>query len=122
MTDWLRLTDLIDIVGEKAAIALISARGGESVYVPARIEERHPLADVMGLDAARALSDHLGGRGVNVMVPRANTSDWQLRRQKTAALLSAGATESMIAREMRVTTRAVQRFKQRRRGAQLKLF
>jgi len=122
MTEWLRLSDLVQVVGEKAAVALIGAKGGESIYVPGTVKDTHELARIMGLEAARALSDHLGGRGVNVVLPRATTSEWQLRRQKTQALLSAGASESMIAREMKVTTRAVQRFKQRRRGTQMKLF
>ena len=122
MTEWLKLVDLVEVAGEKAALALLAAKGGQSIYVPGRLAADHELAVIMGLEAARALSDHLGGRGVNVMVPRAATSEWHRRRAQTSALLSSGASESMIAREMKVTTRAVQRFKQRRRGDQMKLF
>lgn len=122
MTEWLRLTDLVDAVGEQAAIALVQAKAGQSIYVPGTVSADHPLAVLMGLEAARRLSDHLGGRGVNVLVPRANTGRWAEARARTSALLSSGASESMIAREMGVTVRAVQRFKQRRRGKQLDLF
>lgn len=67
------LWPLVRRVGEDAALALIEARGGTSVYVPHRLPEppdEHPLVAALGEALARQLVRDLAGDYLDVPVGR----------------------------------------------------
>jgi hypothetical protein len=54
-------------VGDDAHKTLLEALGGTQLYIPAKVGEHHPLAQAMGLEAARQLSSKLAG--VTITLP-----------------------------------------------------
>lgn len=66
MSEWdtehlpMSLKEMSDIIGLEATHKLVSAYGGTRLRVPVKMPETHPLAELLGLEAARALSCHYG--------------------------------------------------------------
>jgi hypothetical protein len=61
-------------IGREAALALIEARGGRTMAVPRQAHAGSVLAEIVGLDAARLLSQDHGGGYLSVPVAR----DWRV--------------------------------------------
>lgn len=112
------LAEIADIAGENAARLLSARKGGTVVYIPAYVEDGHWLAELLGIDAARAIGRHLSvemstGRrtGAHVLIPmhadRIGGARW-------GAALSSGKSANEIATMLGVHVRTVHR---RRRKA-----
>jgi hypothetical protein len=78
-----KVEELIAILGLPTAIRLAQQFGGRRCYVPYRshIHEDHPIARVIGHEAARKLAEEW--RGLNIGVPKCLA---QLRRERDRAI------------------------------------
>jgi hypothetical protein len=50
-----RVADLAQVIGLPAALALVEAYGGRSIWVPKKASEQHWLAELIGMDAFASL-------------------------------------------------------------------
>lgn len=54
------LDDLVRVIGHRHAIELLRAWGGRRIKVPEDLDQDHPLAFVVGLEAAKKLAHYYG--------------------------------------------------------------
>jgi hypothetical protein len=94
------LGELIEIVGEEAALKLVGAFGGTRLYVPQLPDANDALANLIGLSAAQRLARIYGGDRVDVPNPTA-------RRVRILELRNTGLSADAIARELGCTRRRV---------------
>lgn len=110
--------DLEQLIGEEALVALAEAFGGTRLYVPARMTHRHEIAQAIGMDAARKLSDRLAPDVIKVPLAR---------EQRALHHRAAGLSNAQIARRLGITETGVEALFRRRpdapaKGSQLPLF
>lgn len=88
-----------------ALLELAKWRGGITIYVPSkdRLRDSHPIAKVIGIDAAQALADEEGRR---LEVPIMNQGATPILHAQIRAY-RATHSESQTARHFRVTDRWV---------------
>ena len=127
MSVYLGMEELVGVVGEAAALRLVSAHGGERVYVPKALTEDHWLIKTMGETAALALVDHLGigAGGTQVDLPRGPTGARAQERARLASAIAEGQSANEISRTLGINRRTVFRAKAKTRNSvdprQLKL-
>lgn len=63
-------SELIEIIGEAATIALADSFAGMRLYIPQKISERHEIRAVVGSQAASALVERLGGTTIRIPLVR----------------------------------------------------
>ncbi len=109
---------LIAPIGEDGTLALIEARGGTRVYVPARPDAGCELARIIGLPAAQALALHFGGEHIRVPLARGKWAGaWRARIYHAR-----GLSYPAIARRLGVVENTVRvMLRQRTEDAQLAL-
>jgi hypothetical protein len=89
------------IIGADAALRLVEARGGTRVYI-ADGERAQILAEIIGVDGARAMADHYGRGEIKVPVARR----WRILCCRAAGLsyqaiaLRAGTSEGVVWRTL----------------------
>jgi hypothetical protein len=111
-----QLKMLIQRIGYPATIALIRARGGQQVWIPKTATADRVLAQVIGKEALGELVKHHGGERLElpkvdkILIQRRDEALWRKRQ--------AGATESELAREFKITRRWVLEICARRRREQ----
>ena len=112
--------EIADIIGAERALYLISQlprcqrrdsrnpnadRSRPVLYVPKKMTPDHPLAVILGIDDARALSEALGGEGFH---PAACANIQRAQRNATIARMKrAGSTAAEIAEAVALTQRQV---------------
>lgn len=109
---YMRLDELVDVVGEPAALRLVAALGGTRFYVREHIQPDSPIIAAIGVEAAELLAAHIatGIGGLAVEIPRGPSSQMaQYRRRLLERAGTPGLTESSIARELGVHGRTVRR-------------
>ena len=91
------MNEIADVVGDEATIALIAARGGTRVHIPARVDDRHWLVDVMGRDAADKLCRHfrVGAGGSYIELPVGTKKIYARAREKAFALRGTKSVEAI---------------------------
>lgn len=89
--------ELIEISGIVAAIRLCRHFKGRSVYVPERMHETHPIALIIGWEAALQLSDRWGGD--RIAIPPESSALVTVRNLQIANAYQGGATISELARD-----------------------
>lgn len=109
---YMRLDELIEVVGDPAALKLVAAMGGSRFYVRERMDAGSPIAEAIGLEAAQILAAHIatgiGGLVVEIpMGPSSRTA--QYRTRLLERVRSSNLSERDIAREMGVHGRTVRR-------------
>ena len=104
------LTDIAGLIGEVAAMKLVSAYGGQRLYVPApdSVDQGHALARTIGLNEARALAEEFAGIGT-LYIPLASTSQAAQRHAAIVEARAGGASIPVIARRLKVSTRCVEK-------------
>ncbi|MEL6921113.1 MAG: helix-turn-helix domain-containing protein [Pseudomonadota bacterium] len=106
------LREVADVTSLGTALTLAAEKGGQRITIPSTVKPDHWLAKLVGLDAARAISDHFtlhGSHGSQqIRVPVMARSLQAQRRAEFAALDAQGATNNEIARHMRIAHRTVQ--------------
>lgn len=118
MSDYLDLDALSEICGEGPALKLLAARGGGSIYVPARLTDDHWLVQLMGEAGAQALAAHVrtGHGGGRVELSRGPAGRFTEYRARLADEVVKGGTAAEIARRLRITERSVRRERRRQRA------
>ncbi len=111
------LSDIADVAGDDAVLAIARARGGTEVYFPPVPTNDHWLCRLIGRDQAKAVCARLtGGFPLRADVPLGPTSRGQRARDTVDAMLRDGRSERDIALATGYTTRGI-----RYRRAQLAL-
>ena len=103
------LSEIEDVAGREAAIALALEFGGESLHVPrpSYLKDDHPLVRALGAEAARQVADHFTGEVL--YVPRA-------RRFVVFHLVDQGKSTREIARRLGIGTSTVSQYRRLRSG------
>jgi len=113
-----RIPLIFDILGHDKAMVLISEYRGTRVYIPAtkNLKESHPLAELLGIDDARKLSDHF--RCELIKIPTGGNLERHLRDSHILNRYANGETAAKLALEFRMTEdsiyRLIKREKERR--------
>lgn len=99
------LDELVGLIGHQHTIELLRAWGGRCVYVPAELDQDHPLAFTVGLESARKLADHYGNTKVDLPAERNFLID--LRNESILQEFTRGRTISWLASTYGVSRRQV---------------
>ncbi len=101
------LDDISAVVGFTAALRL-SAWFGDlgNLYVPAQVEEGQLLVKLIGLSAAKKLSEEWGQQHINV--PRLTGYEEDMRKRLIGQLLTKGFTTREVSHLARLSERRVQ--------------
>jgi len=99
------LKDLVDVIGLAATQKLVSVYGGLRIIVPVKIPETHPLAELLGLETARKLSEHYALERIDL--PNAKAAVQAVRDQKMQEEHRAGVSARKLAFQYRLTERRV---------------
>ena len=126
------MLEMAEWIGPAATLRLIAAFGGIELYVPLEMTEDHPIAEAIGIDAARRLVAIYGRERLDL--PAGNPAIAAARRQKVLAQVKAGTlSKQKAARQLGTSARYVRQLLAqprimrqlglpRRREAQLDLF
>jgi len=101
-------SELVEVVGEEAAIALADRFGGTRLYIPAKIREDHRIARAIGRKAAGKLCAYYSP--VTIRVPI-------LRKLRAVRYRAEGLSDAKIARLLGITENGVGRLFKRVREA-----
>lgn len=118
------LRQIADEAGLTAALKLAQAKGGTEIYVPRTVKAGHWLAELLGLEEARAICRLYAGE--NISVPLGLSGAMQNARRTARQALDEGASVAQAARAAGVTERTIYNLRReaedRRAAAQGNLF
>lgn len=103
------MEDLGAAMGFEATTRLIAVFGDASLYVPQQIDEAHPIARVVGINAAQRLVADFGGETINL--PANEQYDRLIRVRTVARLLRKGVTTRDIGQLVGLSTKQVGRYR-----------
>lgn len=117
--------EMVTLIGEEAALALLRARGGGRVTIPAKARPDHWLVDLIGQAAADVLCAYYRTgspqgrlRGIELDLPRGPTgaqaevaATLARARQVMAQALASGASADDAARRAGLTRRSAYRMR-----------
>ena len=58
--------DIAFLIGRDKFLKLQLRKGGRRIYIPAVFREEHELTEIIGVEAAKSLSDGLGGELIHI--------------------------------------------------------
>ncbi|PTR11784.1 MULTISPECIES: helix-turn-helix domain-containing protein [unclassified Novosphingobium] len=118
------LQQIASVVGEEAALAIATARGGTQVYIPPVPPSDHWLCKLIGVERARRLADELtmGIKGLRLELPLGPASNAAQARARVDAMIKAGASERDICLATRYSIRSIRRRRAMLNTDQLSLF
>lgn len=100
------MLEMAEWIGATATLRLIAAFGGIELYVPVEITDDHPIAEAIGIDAARRLVAIYGRERLDL--PAGNPAIATARRQHVLAQVTAGTlSKQKAARMLGTSTRYV---------------
>ena len=99
------LTDMAEIIGLNPTLAVVKAYGGTRLFVPKRMGTQHHLANLLGLEQARRLSNHFGGE--NLTIPRMATAMRTQRNREIVRRYDAGESVRVLAQAYHLTDRQI---------------
>lgn len=99
------LNRIADVAGERAALILGREKAGLQIYIPEKVNADHWLAQLVGLDAAKALAQEWGSK--HIVVPPAMTGDKRRRATTIAELIEKGYSNNQIVQLTGVSRRTV---------------
>jgi hypothetical protein len=114
------LSEIAEVAGLSAALALADARGGNRVYFPAppNLREGHPLVKIVGREAAMKICEHFAKLGgIELEVPRGPTGSRADQGRFLAQLIEEGVPSGIITRRLGISRRTVARHRARMRLA-----
>lgn len=112
------LDDLSAVIGFSATLRLAAWFGDRgNLYVPDKVEEGQLLVKLIGMPAAKRLTEEWGHQ--HLAVPRLRSYEEDERKRTIAWLLESGMSTKMIANEMRLSERRVQQICRELEGAGL---
>lgn len=98
------LREMVSCIGLQATLRIVEHYGGVRLYVPVEIEADHPIAQMIGLDAARKLAAEYGGQD-HFDIPRAAAALRAVRARQIRADRATGMTHRALARKYHLTER-----------------
>lgn len=109
------LARIAEAAGEEAALLVAKAFGGRPLYVPLakEINAEHRLAELLGLDRARAVCAELGHG--EIILPRGPFSSTAGTFREVCEMLEAKQSMTSIALAMNLHIRTVEKIAARRR-------
>ena len=98
------LSEIAEVAGLEAALAMADARGGSRVSIPARASDDHWLVVTLGREAADRICAHFrAGYGGSVIdLPLGPSSSANATRRSVDRMIRAGASANQIALAVRV--------------------
>jgi len=101
------LDDISAVIGFSATLRLSAWLGDlNNLYVPAEVSEEHFLVKLIGMSAAKALSEEWGGQ--SLAIPFAKAYEVDVRRRMICRMLEQGFNTRETAKILQVTERRVQ--------------
>ncbi|MBX9752297.1 MAG: hypothetical protein K5Q68_22095 [Roseococcus sp.] len=94
------LVDIAEVIGVAAALRLVDAFGGMTLYVPEKLDPAHRLVQSIGMSAAEALIARYGLEKIEVPT-------LHMARTRKALIANTTGPTHLVARELGVTTRWV---------------
>lgn len=117
------LAEIAEVAGIDAAIAIADEKGGQEVFISARLRPDNWLIRCIGADKAEILSRHFcasGGGRVKLQIPLGPVGSYVAERQRRqrvmAEAVERGASSNEIAKLAGITGRSVRRFRARYGG------
>ncbi|MGH6915567.1 MAG: hypothetical protein ACREH3_17915 [Geminicoccales bacterium] len=89
---------VVDVIGEKAARAIVRRYGGVELYVPRHVDIGHPIVELIGLEVAQRLAREFGPMKMHPPL---------LKRSNKAEIGTASGSTFEVARRFGVTQRWV---------------
>jgi hypothetical protein len=112
------LDDLSAVIGFSATLRLAAWFGDRgNLYIPDRVEEGQLLVKLIGMSAAKKLTEEWGHQ--HISVPRLRAYEDDERKRTIGWLLEHGASTKQIGREMRMSERRVQQIQRELEAAGL---
>ena len=90
---------MTDVIGAEATLLLVERRGGQAMYIPHEVNQASPLAQLLGLDAARALAGSYGGEHRKIPLLRW----WRVRVEKARGLTDRAIAAKLVMTEDHVS-------------------
>ena len=115
------LAEIAGVAGLVAALKIADAMGGTRNNFPARARAEHPLAKLVGLEAAENICRHFRTAhkaGTYVLVPLGPKNFYQRARRQAEGLTKAGVPCEEVARRLGLHMRTVRRYRARLRDVQ----
>lgn len=109
------IAELIEVAGSDAAWTLVQAKGGQTVFIPAEVNQGHWLSRLVGHEAAKKIAEHYrgGNSGHSLTVPLARLYQSKIAMVKA---LRAGATANEAAAAAGMHVRSAHRARARLRA------
>lgn len=101
------LREIREVIGWPATMQLVRERGGLPVMVPKTMRADHPLAQLLGIEAAGRLSAIYGGEVIKI--PRAISALRCNRDREILRRYDAGERLAALAREYHLDLRTIER-------------
>lgn len=110
------IAEIAEVAGLDAAWALARSKGGQQVFIPARIKADHWLSKLVGFDAAQKICEHYStnGRGDDILIPMASTAR---KAQALQRAMASGLKVDQAAAAAGVHRRTVFRHRRRAKDA-----
>jgi DNA-binding NarL/FixJ family response regulator len=109
------LNRIADAAGDRAALILGREQAGRQIYVPGTMTPDHWLAELLGLEAASALTDRFGSQ--YILIPPALAGDKRKRASLIAQLADKGYSISKIVQMTGLSRSTVADHMQRHRAS-----
>lgn len=88
------LNRIADVAGERAAIILGREKAGLQIYIPEKVSADHWLVEMIGLQAAAAMSEKFGSQKIDI--PPALGGDKKRRAAAIAEMIDKGYSINKI--------------------------
>lgn len=115
------LAEIAEVAGLDAALAIAEAKGGQDVFIVARLRLDNWLAVAVGMEKAERISFHFcsGRSRQKLSIPFGPKGSYLAERRRSARALaealSSGATANEMAKAAGVTNRSARRFRTKQR-------
>ena len=101
----LGIREIVEVIGERATLALVDRHGGGEVLVPTRLRDDDPLIGLLGAEAAAAfVARFAGGR---VYIAKLDRAARALRNREIVGAHARGCPVAVIARHHGLSDRQV---------------
>lgn len=98
-------TALVDLIGYRLGMALMSSMNSGHLYVPIRVKPDHPIVGIVGQVAAEKLVGMYGGQ--TIRIPQCSALQRSKRNDEIKSLAAEGLKPVDIARHFGMTVRAI---------------
>jgi len=99
------IREIVEVIGERATLALVDRHGGGEMLVPVRLREDDPLIAILGAAAAAAfVARFAGGR---VYIAKLDAAERARRNREIARAHALGCPVAVIARHHGLSDRQV---------------